>query len=200
MLRIFILLNTMLLLWQCTTETNDKSTKVLGKNQSMETEEEKIPKPKYDSIRISDTGLIGYFKGPEFDEDGDIGHQFSNTVAKIVGQYLKEAYTNERYLKVNFNKLKITTKGLDQKDSVHYIMEMPFLKVSKCKAFTGIEHCGSWNDQPMIILDERMTELTTNLKSKYSVGKMEQKFIRTPEGLVEYWIQFKHKDYQKTCY
>jgi len=198
MLRLFILLNTIVCLWQCTTEAKEQSKRE-GINGSMETEKEKIPKPKYDSIRISDAGLVGYFKGPEFNEDGDVGHQFSNTVARTVGQYLKEAYTHQRYLKVDFNKIKITTKGLDQKDNVHYTMNMPFVKVSKCQAFTGIEHCGSWNDQPMVILNRRMTELTEKLKSKYSIGKMEQKFIRTPEGLVEYWIQFKHKDYQQAC-
>ena len=35
-----------------------------------------------------------------------------------------------------------------------------------------------------------------NLKS-ISVGNTDQGYFKTPEGYKEYWIQFKHKKYQK---
>jgi len=156
-------------------------------------------KPKYDSICISDKGLTGYFKGPEYNEAGDIAHQFSNTVANRVGEYLKDRYSKKCYLKVDLDGIKIITKGLNQADSVYYAIEMPFKRVAKCDAFTGIEHCGSWNYQPRMILNKRFKELKEGLSERCSVGNSAYKFYKTEEGFQEYWIQFKHKNYQSDC-
>jgi len=156
-------------------------------------------KPTYDSIRISDSGLIGYFKGPEYNEEGDIAHQFSNKVADRVGAYLKERFLKKVYLKVDLAAVIIKTEGLNQVDSVYYAIEMPFKRVAKCDAFTGIEHCGSWNYQPRILLNQRFKELREGLSERCSVGTSAYQFYKNEEGFQEYWIQFKHKDYQADC-
>lgn len=154
---------------------------------------------KYDSITLTDKGLKGYFKGPEYTEEGDIAHQFSNTVAKKVGHYLKERYKKKVYLKIDLSGIKITTQGLDQLDDVIYTLKMPFQRVSKCEAYTGIEHCGSWDHQEKRLLNERFKELKKGLQTEYSIGPMEHQFYTTSEGFQEYWIQFKHKEYQFDC-
>jgi len=155
--------------------------------------------PTYDNICISDLGLTGYFKGPEYNEEGDIAHQFSNKVAARVGTYLKERYLKKVYLKVDLEGINIITKGLNQVDSVYYAIEMPFKRVAKCEAFTGIEHCGSWNYQPGILLNKRFKELREGLVKNWSVGNSAHQLYKTEEGFQEYWIQFKHKDYQAAC-
>ena len=75
---------------------------------------------------------------------------------------------------------------------------MPFVKVKKCDAFTGIVHCGTWVNQKSSILDIRVKEQLRNLK-RISVGDVNQGYFKTPEGYKEYWIQFKHKKYQSNC-
>ena len=181
------------LMGQCT------STKGKKKNKKETQEQATSTAIKYDSITISDHGLTGYFNGPEYNEQGDIAHQFSNKVANQVGEYLKVRYTKKCYLKIELDQVKITTKGLDQKDSVYYAIEMPFKRVKQCDAFTGIEHCGSWNYQPKLFLNRRFNTLKEHLAADWSVGKMEYKFYKSTEGFQEYWIQFKHKDYQQGC-
>jgi hypothetical protein len=76
---------------------------------------------------------------------------------------------------------------------------MPFKRVAKCDAFTGIEHCGSWNYQPIIFLNKRFKELREGLSERCSVGNSAYQFYKNEEGFQEYWIQFKHKDYQADC-
>ncbi len=151
--------------------------------------------PKSDSIHIDEKGVKGIYKGLEFNEQGDIAHQFSNKIANTVGTYLKAKYKAGTYLKIDLKNTKITTEDLDQIDSVHYTVDMPFIQTKKNQAFTGVEHCGSWNDQPTYFLKRRLAQQIESLK-KISVGKMESRFFNTDEKFKEYWIQFKHKDYQ----
>jgi hypothetical protein len=158
-----------------------------------------IQAPKFDHTKITDEGISGYFKGPEYNQDGDVAHQFSNKVAHEVGDYLKAAYKRKVYLKVDFEHTKIFTKGLDQEDSVYYSIDMPFERVDKCEAFTGIEHCGSWDNQRIDKLNERLQELKIGLRKYCSIGPMETKFFKSTEGFQEYWIQFMHRDYQVPC-
>lgn len=181
------------LTWQCT------SPKAKKKKVNEPREHATSTVVKYDSITIRDNGLTGYFKGPEYNEQGDIAHQFSNKVAKQVGEYLKARYTKKCYLKIDLDQVKITTEGLDQQDSVYYTIAMPFKRVKKCDAFTGIEHCGSWNYQPKFFLNRRFNTLKEHLAADWSVGKMEYKYYKSAEGFQEYWIQFKHKDFQQEC-
>lgn len=151
-----------------------------------------------DSLNISLSGIKGYYKGVEFNEEGDIAHQFSNKVAKQAGIFLKEQYQKGNYLKIDFSRTKITTKGLDLIDTVHYTIEMPFIKTTKCQGFTGIEHCGTWDNQNGQLLKERLNDLKKSLET-IKIGKSDQHYFRTEENFKEYWVQFKHKDYQKEC-
>ena len=154
--------------------------------------------PQYFHFKIDSKGFNGSFKGPEFDERGDVAHQFSNAIANEVGQFLKTSFLKKTYLKIDLAAIKISTKGLDQEDSVEYTVKMPFKRVERCAAFTGVEHCGSWNYEPKLFLNKRYKNQIDLLK-KISIGNMEFEFYETPEGFQEYWIQFHHKDYQANC-
>jgi hypothetical protein len=147
---------------------------------------------------ISSKGFSGKYVGAEFDSKGDVGHQFSNKVTDIIGKQLKESYEKGEYLKVDFKNTKITTTGLDLKGKVEFVIEMPFLKVEKCEAFTGIEHCGTWVNQNKEKLDARLNEKLQNLKT-LSVGEADKAYFHTEQGYKEYWIQFKHKNHQSIC-
>ncbi len=190
---LFIAVSIALFTLNCSTRNQKKKPSNPTRPEVVETT------PTYDSICISDKGMTGYFKGPEYNEEGDIAHQFSNTVANRVGEYLKDRYSKKCYLKVDLEGINIITKGLNQVDSVYYAIEMPFKRVAKCEAFTGIEHCGSWNYQPGILLNKRFKELREGLVKNWSVGNSAYQFYKTEEGFQEYWIQFKHKDYQAAC-
>ncbi|MFM7567205.1 MAG: hypothetical protein ACKO8O_00710 [Betaproteobacteria bacterium] len=183
------------LFWQCTPSKTPSKPK---NNEENNVQSDVKPMPIYDSIVLSDHGFKGYYQGPEFNEQGDIAHQFSNKAAKQIGNYLKEAYQNKTYLKIDFKHTKVITKGLDQEDSVYYLLEIPFQPAGPCSAHTGIEHCGSWNYQPKLFLDQRLKKQKQSL-TNISVGKMECRFFTSNEGFQEYWIAFHHKDYQNGC-
>jgi hypothetical protein len=46
---------------------------------------------------------------------------------------------------------------------------------------------------------ENIKELKEGLSERCSVGKPAYKYYKNAEGFQEYWIQFKHKDYQSDC-
>lgn len=155
------------------------------------------------SIKIDEIGLHGVYKGVEFTDTGnymynDVAHQFSNRVADTLGKYLKASFKKAAYLKIDFKKSSITTAGLDMKDTVVYCINLFFQKADKCSASTGIEHCGTWGNQADVLLKNRLNETIEKLKI-ISVGK--PKFMKyiTKENFKEYWIQFKHKNYQGDC-
>jgi hypothetical protein len=150
-------------------------------------------------VEINSDGFYGKYVGVEFNSQGDIAHQFSNKTAKVVGKFLKQSYSSGNYLKVDFNNTVITTNGLDKKGKVEFIIKMPFVKTSKCDAFTGIAHCGTWVNQSNVILDSRDKTLLKNL-NRISVGAKDQEYFSTDQGYKEYWIQFKHKKFQKKCF
>ena len=147
---------------------------------------------------ISSKGFYGKYMGVEFNQNGDVAHQFSNKVTKIIGKYLKESYSRGEYLKIDLKNTKIKTTDLDLKGNVKFIIYMPFIKVNKCDAFTGLIHCGTWVNQKSVILDNRIETQLRKLKS-ISIGKPDQGYFKTPEGYKEYWVQFKHKKYQTNC-
>ena len=146
-------------------------------------------------LKIDKEGFYGKYVGPEFSKKGDIAHQFSNKTTKVVGKFFKKSYNSGKYLKIDFDNTSITTNGLDKKGKVEFIIKMPFITTSKEDAFTGIAHCGTWVNQNNIILDSRNKTLLKNLNN-ISVGNNEQGYFTTPEGYKEYWVQFKHKNYQ----
>lgn len=148
-----------------------------------------------DSIRITKDTFFANYEGAEFNQDGDIAHQLSNRVADTLGKYLKAAFTKGDYLALDFDHTKITTEGLDLKGSVNYCIQFPFLHTNKRDAFTGIEHCGSWDNESDYSLYKKLQERLVNLQ-KMSIGSIKTKQFTTVEKFKEYWIQFKHKEYQ----
>ncbi len=148
-----------------------------------------------DSIRITKDTFFANYEGAEFNQDGDIAHQLSNRVADTLGKYLKAAFTKGDYLALDFDHTKITTEGLDLKGSVKYCIQFPFLHTNKRDAFTGIEHCGSWDNESNYSLNKKLQERLINLQ-KMSIGSIKTKQFTTAEKFKEYWIQFKHKEYQ----
>jgi len=194
MRRIIPILFSVLIFGQCNPQP--KPTKTSHTTSTPQTHE--IPPPKYDTLEISVHGFKGTFQGPEFNEAGDIAHQFSNKAAKLIGDFLKECYLKKTYLRIHFPQLKVVTKGLDQQDSVYYSLEIPFKQATACSAHTGIEHCGSWNYQPKLWLNQRLKQQKKAL-SKISIGRMECAFFESSEGFQEYWIAFHHKNYQAGC-
>ena len=147
---------------------------------------------------ISDKGFLGKYVGVEFEGKVDVAHQFSNKATDIIGKHLKKSYEKGEYLKVDFKNTKITTSGLDLKGNVEFVIEMPFVKVAKCEAFTGIEHVGTWVNQNNEKLDARLDEKLQNITT-ISVGEADKAYFHTEQGYKEYWIQFKHKNYQTLC-
>jgi len=149
-------------------------------------------------VKISKSGFYGKYVGPEFTREGDVAHKFSNKTCKVVGRFMKKSFLSGNYLKVDFDNTKITTNGLDKKGKVEFVIFMPFLKTTKCESFTGLAHCGTWVNQNSFILDSRDQSLLSNL-DKISVGPKEQGYFTTDGGYKEYWVQFKHKNYQSKC-
>jgi hypothetical protein len=180
----------------CSSKNPNKTISVNDKVSLIETY---TVKDNINTTTISDKGFSGKYVGLEFDKNGDIAHQFSNKVTKIIGKYLKDSYSRGVYLKVDFKNTKIITTGLNLKGYVEFVIDMPFIKVKKRDAFTGLVHCGTWVNQKSSILDVRVKTQLRNLKT-ICVGNTDQGYFKTSEGYKEYWIQFKHKKYQKNCH
>ena len=194
-----ITLISLLLFVECNT-TNNKQHK--RKIQEEERKSELKRKPNY-SVTIDQNGLYGTYKGLEFVDTGDVmyndvAHQFSNFVADTLGKFLKASYKAGNYYSIDFKKTKITTKGMDMKDTVVYCINMVFKKTDKCGASTGIEHCGSWGGQEDDLLKKRLDETIQKLAA-ISIGRPKTCKYVTKEKFKEYWIQFKHKNYQGDC-
>jgi hypothetical protein len=90
----------------------------------------------------------------------------------------------------------MTTEGMDMRGDVKYSVSIPFIKVSNpCDAYTSFDHVGGWGHTPE--LDRRKSELSKLLlpNDEFDVSDI----IETPEGLQEYWIQWRNKDLQSNC-
>ncbi len=146
-------------------------------------------------IKCSKNGCTGTYIGPEFVNRSDVAHQFSNKMSGKVGDKLKWLYKKGIYSKVDLPQIAMSTKGMGS-GFVTYKLMIPFLSVSKkCDAFTSFDHVGGWNHKPA--LTSRMAELDNVLMNgqKLDVSKLK----KTPEGLQEYWIQWKNKSIQSDC-
>lgn len=190
---------SLLLFVECNT-TNNKQNKRKIKEEERKSEIKR--KPNY-SVTIDQNGLYGTYKGLEFVDTGDVmyndvAHQFSNFVADTLGKFLKASYKAGNYYSIDFKKTKITTKGMDMKDTVVYCINMVFKKTDKCGASTGIEHCGSWGGQADLLLKKRLDETVLHL-APLCIGRPKTYKYVTDEKFKEYWIQFKHKNYQGDC-
>lgn len=148
-----------------------------------------------DGIECTENGCSGVYKGPEFINGNDIAHQFSNTMSSAVGNKLKELYHIGNYKKVNFSAINMSTKGMGS-GKVVYELHVPFTSVdSKCEAYTSFDHVGGWNHDPA--LKKRTKELASVTMDGHELDISDLK--KTPEGLQEYWIQWKNKKTQADC-
>ncbi|MHA7059117.1 hypothetical protein ACWGOQ_0017960 [Aquimarina sp. M1] len=152
---------------------------------------ELIPKP----INCTDQECCGHYKGAEFINGSDIAHQFSNKISTEVGDKLKELFKKGKYSKVDFDRIIMTTEGMGSGNVIYYI-KIPFERViAKCDAYTSFDHVGGWNHAPA--LEARKKQLTNALMDKQTLVISDLK--KTPEGLQEYWIQWKNKVTQSMC-
>jgi len=147
------------------------------------------------NIKCSDNECQGVYKGLEFINGSDVAHQFSNKMSARVGVKLKEFYNKKEYRKVDFSKIEMETIGMGT-GKVTYKLSIPFVSVKeKCDAFTSFDHVGGWNHSPS--LSKRKKELKKVLMKGHKLNVSELK--QTPEGLQEYWIQWKDKHTQSEC-
>ncbi|MCX6180394.1 MAG: hypothetical protein NT150_00510 [Bacteroidetes bacterium] len=146
-------------------------------------------------IFCNDSICTGTYIGPEFIGSSDVAHQFSNKMSDTVGDKLKELYAEGKYAMVDFSAIKMSTKGMGS-GTVIYTLYMPFKKVkNKCDAHTSFDHCGGWDHAPAI--GARKYQLKKALLKGEELNISELK--TTPEGLQEYWIQWKNNTIQKDC-
>lgn len=153
-------------------------------------------RPQSNEVVCKDTGCTGFYEGPEFINNEDVAHQFSNTMSAKVGEQLKKLYQAKIFSKVDFNHIKMTTAGMNS-GQVKYELFIPFVKVeSKCDAFTSFDHVGGWNHKPA--LEARKLQLQNVLIEGDSLNISSLK--TTPENLQEYWIQWRNRDLQQECF
>jgi len=146
--------------------------------------------PKYE-ISCTENGCSGTYIGPEFVNGSDVAHQFSNHMARRVGEELKALYKQKKYTKVVLGEIKMTTNGMNYIGDVTYSLEIPFESVSDpCEAFTSFDHRGGWGHKI------KESGVRHTFRNKQNVQLIEK---NTPEGLQEFWVQFQHKDHQSGC-
>lgn len=149
-------------------------------------------------------GCTGKYTGVEFvDEEYmlklnltgvDIAHNYSNLMCEYVGKKLKELYREGSYSKVDLKNIRMTTKGMgDSDDYVEYSVSIPFVQVKDAAhAMTAFDHSGGWGHTPE--LKKRKQQLL-----KGGIVKDGKLYVsplkKTPEGLEEYWIQWRHAEY-----
>lgn len=151
----------------------------------------------------NENGCYGTYVGAEFTNNGDVAHQYSNTITKEVGKKLKELFKSGTYVKVDMDGIRMSTKGMGSGNVVYKVI-IPFIGVSnECDAMTGFAHVGGWGHTPA--LSARKSEILSYIPS----GKTQNQVVdnqldvsdltKTKEGLEEYWIQWRHRDYQSKC-
>ena len=146
---------------------------------------------------ITDNGFEGTYVGPEFNSQGDIAHQFSNTASNLIGKKLKELYNSGKYSKVDFDNIEMTTKGMGG-GNVEYFLKIPFVRVNdKCEAYTSFDHRGGWGHGEGTKKQDAIRELGSLPVKGTDLDISDVK--KTPEGLVEYWVQWKNINYQSEC-
>lgn len=156
---------------------------------------ETFPNIEKNEIICSKQNCSGCYSGPEFVNGSDVAHQFSNKMSGKVGDQLKELYRDGEYSKVDFSKIEMSTKGMGS-GKVVYQLVIPFKRVDeKCEAYTSFDHVGGWNHAPA--LEGRTKQLKKALMQGEQLDVSGLK--STPEGLQEYWIQWKNKDLQFEC-
>ncbi len=160
-----------------------------------------------DTPFCTDSACSGMYRGVEFvseryinqlDLNGtDVAHQYSNKMCEYVGNKLKQLYRDSLYSKVDFRRIRISTKGMNgDSNYVEYRVYIPFKRVPKNQAMTAFDHCGGWGHKPE--LKKRKFDL---LSSPNKIVKNRRlwisKLFKTKEGLQEYWIQWQHTKYSQ---
>ncbi|WP_124979164.1 hypothetical protein [Nonlabens xiamenensis] len=159
---------------------------VLAKGQGMDRPGE---------VSCTDFGCLGKYSGPEFVNGSDIAHQLSNTISKEVGQQLKALFHQGKYRKVDFSSIQMSTQGMGS-GTVVYQLKIPFVAVpTACDAFTSFDHVGGWNHTPALNQRKQQLNDVTLPGEQLYVSKLK----RTPEGLQEYWIQWRNSQVQNKC-
>ncbi|MDX2359371.1 MAG: hypothetical protein QNK23_01100 [Crocinitomicaceae bacterium] len=147
------------------------------------------------TIECTNNACNGTYVGAEFIGGSDIAHQLSNAISEVVGDKLKELYKNGRFSKVDFSAISMTTEGMGT-GQVTYQLTIPFSTVEeKCSAYTSFDHVGGWNHEPA--LSSRISQLKKALIPEGTLDVSE--LMTTPEGLQEYWIQWKNNVVQSKC-
>lgn len=139
------------------------------------------------------------YSGPEFTihkgEIIDTAHRMSNLISGEVGKKLKILFNNKKYAKVDLKNIRMTSIDMNNLGSVKLEIFIPFKRVQNlCEARTGFDHSGGWDHDPAI--EKRKKQLL-------GIAVCEQleisSLIKTPENFQEYWIQWKHKEFQANC-
>ncbi|WP_298539696.1 hypothetical protein [uncultured Aquimarina sp.] len=92
-----------------------------------------IQTQKENVIECTEKGCSGTYTGPEFINGKDIAHQFSNKMSQAVGNKLKELYHDNKYKRVDFSSIKMTTEGMGSGKVIYHLL-IPFTSVnSKCE-------------------------------------------------------------------
>ncbi len=139
------------------------------------------------------------YLGPEFTiqkgEIIDTAHRMSNLISGEVGKKLKSLFDKKKYTKVDLKNIRMTSIDMDNLGSVKLEIFIPFKRVkTPCEARTGFDHSGGWDHDP---------EIEKRKKKLSGIAVCEQleisSLIKTPENFQEYWIQWKHKDFQENC-
>ena len=157
-------------------------------------------KPEKDLVMVcTDSFCKVNYSGPEFTihkgEIIDTAHRMSNLISGEVGKKLKSLFDKKKYAKVDLNKIRMTSIDMDNLGSVKLEIFIPFKRVKNpCEARTGFDHSGGWDHDP---------EIEKRKKKLSGIAVCEQleisSLIKTPENFQEYWIQWKHKEFQANC-
>ena len=157
-------------------------------------------KPEKDLVMVcTDSFCKVNYSGPEFTihkgEIIDTAHRMSNLISGEVGKKLKNLYNKKKYAKVDLKKIRMTSIDMDKLGSVKLEIFIPFKRVKNpCEASTGFDHSGGWGHNP---------EIKDRKKDLSGIAVCEEleisPLIKTPENFQEYWIQWKHKDFQENC-
>ena len=176
-----------LLLFSCTDNKEDKI-----KKQNREIKKDLI-------IVCTDSFCSLNYSGPEFTiqkgEIIDTAHRMSNLISGEVGKKLKSLFDKKKYAKVDLKKIRMTSIDMDNLGSVKLEIFIPFKRVKNpCEASTSFDHSGGWDHDPEI--EERKKKLLgIAVCEELEISPL----IRTPENFQEYWIQWKHKEFQANC-
>jgi len=174
-------------LFSCSQHNDDQGGRYASVGNEEDTSTHITERFKYfiDTPVCNENGCTGSYKGVEFvDEEymiklhltgTDIAHNYSNVMCRYVGNKLKELFKQGLYSKVDLKNIRMSTKGMGDGDA--YVEYKVFIR----------------GHRPDI--EERKRQL---LKGRIVKGKRlyVSPLKKTPEGLEEYWIQWRHPKFQ----